>query len=365
MIDLIIVISGIVMSGILFFRFPLIEKRGKQIQSFKVSVIIPARNEEGSLPLLLGDLGRQKYPLHEIICIDDNSTDETMKVILAHEGVTLISLKEKPVDWMGKSWAAQKGAESATGTLLLFLDADVRMEEDGIERILRLYEANPMTISVQPYHCMERTYEELSFFFNMIQVAANGLTLPFRNRRSGLYGPVILIKRADYFFAGGHEAVRSEIIDDVVLAERLREKKIPYRSYIGDRGITYRMYPGGLGELFQGWIKNQASGALKTPVWMILMVFLWITATASTVIQVGISIFTEQMDKTMIFMFLYGIWVVIYWRNAGYLGNFHKRTCIFYPVFLAVFIWVFVLSLVKKTFRLKVTWKDREIRLGK
>ncbi|SHJ10344.1 glycosyltransferase [Parasporobacterium paucivorans] len=363
-IDLIIIFTGLAAAILLFYRFPVIKKEAVTKEEMKLSVIIPARNEEDTLPLLLSDLRAQKVTAHEIICVDDNSTDATASRIESY-GVRPQSLKGKPEHWIGKSWAAQAGADLAVGELLLFLDADVRMDENGLARLLQSYKSDPMVLSVQPYHKVIMGYENFSFFFNMIQTAANGLALPFRNRKSGLYGPIILIRKEDYYKVGGHESVRSDIIEDMAFAQQLRKKNIPYRLLLGDNGISYRMYGGGFKELCQGWIKNQASGALRTPLWLVLMVFIWISSSASVPIQLCRSVFEMDSFKFFVFSALYVLWVVIFWRISGYLGDFRKRTCIFYPVYLVFYIWIFLISVIKKTFHLKVTWKDREIRLEK
>jgi 4,4'-diaponeurosporenoate glycosyltransferase len=362
--DMLIILAGLFISRLLFFRFPLLGRREIKEQAAKLSIIIPARNEEDNIALLLADLEKQTAPVYEIICVDDASEDGTAAVA-ASFGVRLISLMDKPGDWIGKSWACQNGADAAGGDILLFLDADLRLGREGISRLLCAYEDSGCTISVQPYHTMEEKYEQLSMFFNMVQVAATGLGLPFKNRKTGLFGPVILMKRSDYYGFGGHESIKGSIIDDMAIGSRLKSLGMPFRLFLGDRDISFRMYAGGIRELMQGWTKNQSAGAVKTPTDIFAMVFLWITACTSLPIQLLLAAVHGNMPWLAAYSAIYIAWILELRRIAVRLGSFDTRAVIMYPVLLVFYIWIFALSAVKKIFRLKVTWKDRGIRLEK
>ena len=131
-IEFVIVLIGLVVTPVLFYHFPrLPETRSKDVHFPTISVIIPARNEEKNLSLLLKDMNTQSASPFEIICVDDESSDSTAQIAESY-GVKVLSLRDKPQGWTGKSWACQNGANAAKGELLLFLDADVRLEQNGI-----------------------------------------------------------------------------------------------------------------------------------------------------------------------------------------------------------------------------------------
>jgi glycosyltransferase involved in cell wall biosynthesis len=94
----------------------------------KVSIILPARNEEEFLPKCLATLIDQDYSNYEIIVIDDSSEDLTPKIISKYakqnSKIIPVSARPKPDGWMGKNWACMEGYQKATGELLLFTDAD-------------------------------------------------------------------------------------------------------------------------------------------------------------------------------------------------------------------------------------------------
>ena len=102
----------------------------------KVSIILPARNEEKYLAKCLDSLIDQDYQNYEIIVIDDSSEDSTGKIIAEYakknSKVIHVSANSKPEGWMGKNWACMEGYRQATGELLLFTDADTKHSKQVI-----------------------------------------------------------------------------------------------------------------------------------------------------------------------------------------------------------------------------------------
>jgi 4,4'-diaponeurosporenoate glycosyltransferase len=362
-IELTIVLFGLSVTFILFYHFPRLSKAISTFEKYpSVSIIIPARNEEKTLPLLLADLRIQTLPAYEIICVDDSSEDETANIVLAN-GAKLISLHDKPEDWTGKTWACQNGANVATGELLFFLDADVRLSKNGLQRLIQEYIENPATLSVQPYHKTKNIYEQFSLFFNLIQIAANGTALP-APQNLGLYGPVILIERSDYTKIGEHHIARKSVVEDMILGEELKKVNLPYRLFVGDQDISFRMYGDGFHSLFEGWGKNFATGASKTPITIFIMVFFWIASLASVPFQVVSAALSANLFWLIIYSFFYVLWVFILLLLTKKTGYFKTLSCIFYPPLLLLFLILFANSMIKRRLGHKVTWKGREIKIG-
>lgn len=360
-IELGIVFAGLLLTAMLFYRIPILpEADRKTPETPTISVIIPARNEERNLPLLLKDLREQTIPLHEIICVDDESEDSTAQIALDH-GVRLLRLSSRPEGWIGKSWACQNGANAATGSLLLFLDADVRLGPDGIAGLFSAFMKDGCTVSVQPYHKTIRMYEQFSMMFNMVQIAANGTALP-RPRSIGLYGPVILIPRSVYQKAGGHERIRSSIVDDMALGEQIKKEGEMFELYVGSPEVSFRMYGGGLKSLLEGWIKNIATGATKTPLPLFVMVFLWITSLLSVPVQTIKYAIQGKESLLILYAVLYVVWVCILLYLTRRIGHFHAWASVLYPILMIVLLGVFTVSAYKKLFGREVKWKGRSIR---
>lgn len=358
-VNLIILSLGIAFSVILFNRFPALPA-AKKIGDFPpVSIIIPARNEEQNLQLLLKDLQAQSLKPHEIICANDDSSDGTAQVAEAN-GVTLINLDDKPEGWTGKTWACQNGANVATGSLLLFLDADVRLGKDGLSRLVQAYLNEGSTISVQPYHLTEKPYEQLSLVFNLVQIAANGTTLPWKTN-IGVHGPVLLIPKTDYDTIGGHASVRQCVVEDMAFGQKLKEWQLPYQLFMGDEDVSYRMYPGGLRSLVQGWVKNFAVGAAKTPIAAFLMTFFWIGSMANVPFYLLDALLNDKLPMIIAYGVLYPLWVVVLIILSKKIGRFQILPILFFPVLIIAFLLIFIISLITKAFRLPVRWKGRLI----
>jgi len=359
-VEFIIALIGLAATLVLFYRVPKLPERREtagHMRSF--SVIIPARNEEHNLRLLLEDLRTQSLTPLEIICVDDDSSDATAQIAKSY-GVKVISLLNKPDDWTGKTWACQNGANAAAGELLIFLDADVRLEKNGIARLLQAYSDDGCTISVQPFHSTQRMYEQFSLLFNLIQIAANGTALP-KPMGVGLYGPVILIPKSDYLKINGHESVRKSVVEDIALGRRLAQEGIPYKLYVSDREIAFRMYSEGFRSLIQGWVKNIASGAARTPAPVLWMVFFWVTSMISAPVHIVVFAAYKTVFLMALYSALYLIWVFALYRLSKRAGQFFVTAVVFYPILLLVFISIFFVSMFKRIFGLKVTWKGRAI----
>ncbi|NLD39169.1 MAG: glycosyltransferase family 2 protein [Desulfatiglans sp.] len=147
----------------LFYGFPtLVTKKKSPILIPKISIIIPARNKENNLPVLLTSLKNQTLLPFEIIVVNDNSTDGTAR-IAEENGAHVIYSTPLPDGWLGKPWVCYQGAQQAKGDIFIFLDADTFLEPDGLERIIANHEGSGV-ISIFPYHRIKKPYEAFSVF---------------------------------------------------------------------------------------------------------------------------------------------------------------------------------------------------------
>ena len=358
-IELAIILLGFAAAALLFCRMlRLPNARATGIEPH-VSVVIPARNEERTLPLLLGDLANQTVTPLEILVANDASEDATAEVARSF-GANVLTLPEKPANWVGKSWACQKGAEAAAGDVLMFLDADVRLAPDALSRILAAF-ASGAVVSVQPYHTAQRAYEQLAFFFNLISIGAIGAALPTPANR-GLFGPIVALSRADYVTAGGHESVKGSVLEDMAFAGQLRQANVPFRLFVGDKDLSFRMYPAGFRSLWQGFSKNHATGAAKTPLWLALLVALFFASLASVALHLALALVRGE-PFVFLYAALYVGWTVVLLLLSRRIGRFWPAVSLCYPVPLAFYLLVFVFSGLLRLFRCKVTWKGRAVPL--
>lgn len=333
-----------------------------QADTITVSVIIPARNEEARLPPLLASLARQDYPNYEVIVIDDNSTDRTA-ALARDAGAKTLTLTELKHGWLGKPRACWVGAQQSTGDLLVFLDADTELEPSGLRRIVATHAQYGGLVSIQPFHRMKRAYERLSALFFIIMMGSiRSFTLAGdRIKSRGSFGPCIACSREDYFRAGGHRLVRHEIVDDVALAREMSQRGIPSNNFVGQGTISFRMYPGGIGDLTEGWTKNFAQGAMTTDPLMLLMISAWISAGAASLDAIR-GWTTHGFSAWVVAgLIAYVAYVAQLWWMLRKLGNFGVATAMTYPISLVFFVGIFVRSLYLTLVRNSVRWKDRVI----
>ena len=330
----------------------------------RLSVIIPARNEEGRLGPLLDSLRRQRRPAHEVLVVDDDSSDATA-ALAASGGARVLRGEALPVGWAGKPWACWQGAQHASGDLLVFLDADTWLEPDGLERLVQGYLAQGGLLSVQPFHRVRRLYEELSAFFNIVQMAGMNAFTPLGDRLApgGAFGPCILCRRDDYLRTGGHgaENVRSQVLEDISLARLFARQGLPVHCRGGWGAISFRMYPGGPGQLIEGWSKNMGSGLVSIRPAFALLASAWITgcfASWAGLLRNWSWPPTLQLGLVGLFYLLYALEVG--WM-LGRIGTFRPWTALFFPLPLTFFALVMLRSLVLSHLLGRVTWRGRQI----
>lgn len=357
--DLILAAIGIISGILLFLRFPIIKKGNKPTMK-KVSIVIPCRNEENNIKELLKSLMTQSTKAYEIICVNDQSTDATAEVISQFEGVKLINIKEKPDDWKGKPYALTEGARVASGDVILFLDADVKLSSDALTDLFSLYESKG-NFSSHPYHKIRKFNEGFALLFNMISIAGTGITLP-KPIQKGMFGQVFMVDKETYFKAGTHEIVKDSIIEDFALGKHYEKEKIPYTLYIGNKSVALRMYPDGLKSQAQGFIKNFSRGALSAGLISNMLTVFYITALMLVFIQTVIAVVNLSLIPSIVYGTMYLFLSIHLMVISKKIGNFNPLMSIFYFLPLIWFIIIFLLSIIAKLFRLNVSWKGRKIK---
>ncbi len=336
-----------------------------------VSVVIPARDEEATLPALLESLQRLTVGVRDVVVVDDDSRDATASVARC-AGARVLPAGDPPPGWTGKAWACHVGARATDGDLLLFLDADTVLAPDALDGLRELHDRHGGLVSVQPFHRVVRPYEQLSAYFNVVSVLASGA---FGRRPPGrpmAFGPCLLTSRADYARAGGHAAVRAAILDDVELAAAYHRAGLPVRCAVGGPAIRMRSYPGGLRQLADGWTKNFASGASAAARGPALAAVAWVSAQHA--VAVGAALGAAQAVTGQEAPLAYGepalwavAWVAVAWQLRSILrrvGSFTWWTWALFPVPLLAFDLVFARSAVLTVVRRSVRWRGREVDVG-
>jgi 4,4'-diaponeurosporenoate glycosyltransferase len=318
-----------------------------------VSVVIPAREEERTLPVVLDALAAQTIPAAEVIVVDDESHDATTAVARAR-GAKVITGEPLPPGWVGKPWALAQGARAAREDVVVLLDADVEPSPHFLARMGVLFPRVGGLVSVQPYHRVRRWWEHASAFFNLVAVMGTGIASPLRTRWRPVlaFGPVLMCRRDAFLTHVEHPSVRGAVLDDVALARRFAAAGDPITLHAGVGVVDFRMYDQPR-DLVEGWTKNSAAGARATPLVRALLFGAWITAALG--IWVG-------GDSMWIVLVAYVAFVAQIFVMLRQIGSFDLRTALVYPLLALAFVVLFGVSLVLTVLG-RVRWKGRTIRL--
>lgn len=357
--DFVIIALGIVAGAFLLWRFPVIFPALIKNKP-RISVVIPCRNEEINIGELLTQLNMQDYPPYEIICVNDQSDDRTKEI--AHSlGARVIDIIERESGWLGKTNGMKEGAKVAQGDVLLFIDADVKLGVSALKTLASNYSSHG-TISVQPYHKTGKIRESLALFFNIISVAGTGITL-VKGKQRGMFGPIFMISKEEYDKNGGHSSVKDKVIEDFALGNYYAEKGFKYRLFIGNKDISFRMYPEGLRSQAEGFIKNISEGALAANLSTTLPTILLITSLTAIPIMIIRTAMSSSIPALILSISFYILALALIGRSAAKIGRFNPLAIIFYPLPLLWFHIIFFISLIRKVFFRSVTWKGRKIKV--
>lgn len=337
----------------------------KRAQKGRVSIIIPARNEEFRLPMLLESLASQEVAADEIIVVDDHSTDDTIAVARRY-GVRLIKAPELPAGWMGKPWACWNGALASTGDTLIFLDADTWLLPRGIARLVAEHKRLGGLLSVQPFHVTEEPYERLSAIFNISLMMSMNIFTPLGRllRPDGAFGPCMVFSRDDYFTTGGHREVSGAILEDFFLGKLFAKKGLAVNCIAGRGTISFRMYPEGFGQMVAGWSKTFGSGSIGTAVPTLGLIIFWMAgAFAATGLPV-LALAMDPPESPLTIAFAASLYVAyafqFYWMLRR-IGEFGGLTAALYFIPLYFYAIIFARSLVLMVFVRRISWKGREV----
>jgi glycosyltransferase involved in cell wall biosynthesis len=232
----------------------------------RVSIIVPARNEEETIERALQTLLALDYDNYEVIAVNDRSTDRTGEIMerisqnphpvaqnatrMGHP-LRVIHHTELPPGWLGKTHAMWAAANHATGDWLLFTDADVMFKPDSVRRALAYAEAEPADhVVLFPRMIMKQPgeYMMIAFFQTMFMFGHRPWKVadPSTDDHMGV-GAFNLVRRRVYDAVGTYEALRMEVLDDMKLGKVVKNAGFAQRNVFGGDLISIRWGHGAFG----------------------------------------------------------------------------------------------------------------------
>ncbi len=230
----------------------------------KVSILIPARNEEHNLPNGLGRLILQDYPSLEICVLDDHSSDNTSAVVMEwrqkYPQIKLLKGKTLPYGWTGKNWACQQLGETATGDILIFTDADNIYSKDAVSKTigwmqkleLHFFSAFPQ----QVYRSLAEKLVGTSIYMTVYSYLPLWLTWFIRfSSLAAANGQWLAMTKYTWNKLGGHTCVKGEVVEDTAMSRLAKAQGFNILTTSGQGAVTGAMYQG-FHDVWQGFSKN-------------------------------------------------------------------------------------------------------------
>lgn len=179
----------------------------------RLSIIVTAHNEERSMERALRSLLALRYPDYEVVYVNDRSTDRTGEIAeRLSDGdarLTVLHIDELPPGWFGKPHAAQRGADAATGEVLLFTDADVTFAHDAAACGVRhLVQQRLDHLTAAPRLTLTGTMLQACTIASRLLVGARQRLWKVRDPRSSAFfgvGSYTIMRADSYRAVGGHE----------------------------------------------------------------------------------------------------------------------------------------------------------------
>jgi glycosyltransferase involved in cell wall biosynthesis len=325
----------------------------------KVSVVVPAKNEGKNVEACLRGLQQQTYSNLEIILVNDRSTDDTGAVMERYASMFpnwhYIEIKELPDGWLGKNHALHKGGIKATGDYIVFTDGDVIYHPSTIEKTIQsvlthkldhlvlsatLKGDGPMLIAMQALFTLGMV--------GMLKLHKLG-TSPNYYIGAGVYN---LVKTSIYRSLGGHESIRLEVIDDLMLGKIMVQAGAKPGFMDGRDLISVEWYPNAW-EMIKGLEKNGFASVRYSL--LRLVGFMAVTYGIYLLPYIGIFIFPMPIKL------LFGL--SLFFSHAA-MGEISRRTghsfliTLLLPIAAIYIGFAFFRSAALTLIRGRVTWRD-------
>lgn len=228
----------------------------------RLSLIVPARDEEDDIANALRSKLATRYPDLEIIAVDDRSSDATGRVMddmaAIDPRLRVLHLRELPDGWLGKLHAMSRGLELATGEWVLFSDADVHLDGDVLERIVSFAERDGVDfVGVMPALDHESSLLDAVMvdFIRIITLLGRMWQANDDSSRIGIgVGAFNLVRRRTLERTPGLGHLRMEIADDVALGAMVKACGGRTRLLAGRGDVHLRFYKS-LGAVARSWEK--------------------------------------------------------------------------------------------------------------
>jgi cellulose synthase/poly-beta-1,6-N-acetylglucosamine synthase-like glycosyltransferase len=328
----------------------------------RVSIIVPARNEEQDIGPALTQLLHLDYDNYEVIAVNDRSTDRTGEVMnqvasseKASGRLQVLHVRELPANWLGKVHAMWSAGNQATGDWLLFTDADVLFRPDVLSRTLAYAGSESADhVVLFPRIIMKSPGERMMIaFFQTLFVFGHRpwkVADPKTKDHMGV-GAFNLIRRSVYDALGTYKALRFEVLDDMKLGKIVKNAGYSQRNVFGDDLISLRWAKGAMG-MVDNLTKNFFA-VMSFQWWRVLLsafalAFLNLMPFAGTIFAHG----WQRLPYAVALASVFAIYVGMSWKS-----DVPPYYILLHPVSTVLFVYTMLRSMVLTLGRGGVVWR--------
>jgi len=371
--------------GVRHFTFPRIDQKSPEVSpAFAplddaplVSIIVAAKDEEDNIEVCVTSILRQDYPNFELIVVDDRSRDKTPEILgrlsQADQRLSVIRIDQLPPGWSGKNHALHQGAQAARGEWFLLLDADAVLSPANLSSALSYAHSQKIDLlSLIPLLRNKTFWEKV-----LVPYISGVLLLRFplakvndpQKKTSLALGLYMLMRRGAYESIGGHEAVKSLLLEDMTMARSLKDKGLNLHVALGREVLSNRMYKG-FAAIWRGWVRIfyvtfiQGGRSFITALFLIPLLMLF--PAASPIIAVVRLLSSPSLWAWGLLALAILVNIVLITALAKFyrLSSGEGTWAIFYPLAGAVTLSIILEVCFRFVFRRPITWRGTTYSVG-
>lgn len=325
----------------------------------KVSLLIPARNEGKRIGTLLNDLKNLEYPDFEVIVCNDHSSDNTKEILnqfsFEDGRIRWFLSDELPTGWLGKNYACFQLAQRAQGEYFIFLDADVELTPNAINKAVSFFQNRKLALlSVCPQQKMETLAEKITVpMMNWILQSLLPIFLVSETKIpafSAAIGQFMMFDAAYYQHFQWHSQVRNENVEDLHIARMIKASGLKTAVLFGNDDIFCRMYSD-LKEAVLGFSRNihEYFGGFRT----IMIVFWMVVCFGPAIVWIALGL--KYFIYFMILVIANRLFVA--WTNHQ--SNF--QSVLLHPLLMISFSSIVFYNIYRRM-KKDTVWKGRRIK---
>ena len=341
----------------------------------KVSIILPARNEEKYIKNSVDSLLNQDYPNFELILVNDKSTDRTLDILKQYsereQKVKVIDLDYKPDNWIGKSWACLQGYLQSDGEILLFTDADTYHTKSTLRLAVHyLTEHKLDALSLLPKMLAFRFFVKVTLpFLTLYQhtyISPININDPTKKTVNFL-AQFCMIKKRVYEEIGTHKAVRDKLSEDLIIGEILKKENFKMNMVRGELNVSTdtirnsKLIFNQIARYIIPYYRENKFGAIIKTLSEFTVMFLPFLLFVYSIFNLGLKL-NFSLETILFFSNLITILniVIISSLQSKYVLYQNPWYGLGAPVGACVFSFAFIIGLTKAIVKAPIGWRERE-----